>query len=120
MWPRSAHFFGTQFPANSLSDHSSLRALSLEDELPAHLADAPGHGACCRAKLAAGNVTDNPSEIGVVKNVEELPAEHDGHSFVDGDALHCSEIGVDDARSVEEADRGIAQLPYRLGGKRAR
>src|ERR1700733_11683583 len=94
--------------------------LSLEDELPAPLADAPRHCAGCRAKLAAGNVTDNPSEVGVVKNVEELPSEHEGHSFVDGDGLRCSEIGIDDARSVEEADRGIAQLPYRLGGKRTR
>src|ERR1700733_670176 len=120
MWPRSAHFFGTQFPANSLSNRSSRRARSLEDELPAHLADAPGHGACCRAKLAAGDVADNPGEIGVVKNVEKLSPEYDGHSFVDGDALRCSEIGVDNARPVKEADRGVAQLPYRLGGKRTR
>src|ERR1700733_13546963 len=91
--------------------------LCLEDELPAHLADAPRHCAGRRAKLAAGNVTDNSGEIGVVKNVEELPSEHEGHSFVDGDALRCSEIGIDDARSVEEADGGIAELPYRLGGK---
>ena len=93
---------------------------ALEDDLRTHLADAPRHRACGRAKLAAGNVTDNASEIGVVKDVEEFAPEQEGRSFVDGDALRCSEIGIDDARSVEEADRGVAQLPYLLGGKRTR
>src|SRR5205807_10516688 len=70
------------------------------------------------SEITAAEVTARIHELCVVKDIEELGTELEGHSLGKLGALQNREIGIQKARSMEEAAARGAELAQILRGKR--